>query len=66
VRVEVQDASGRPVPGLALEDCVEVIGDEIERVVRWKGEADLGRLAGAPVRLRFALKDADVFSFRFR
>ena len=28
--------------------------------------AAVGRLAGQPVRLRFALKDADLFSFRFR
>ena len=26
----------------------------------------VGRLAGQPVRLRFVMKDADLFSFRFR
>lgn len=43
----------------------EVYGDEIERRVGWSGRADLGALAGRPVRLRFALRDADLFAFRF-
>ena len=52
--------------GLSLADCGEMIGDETEGVVRWGGGDGLGRLSGTPVRLRFALKDADVYAFRFR
>ena len=66
IRVEIQDASGKPVPGYALDDCVEQIGNEIGRVVTWKGGADLSRLADRPVRLRVELKDADLYAFRFR
>jgi hypothetical protein len=65
VRVEVQDAAGTPIPGYALDDCLEIIGDETERKVRWKGGADVGSLAGQPVRLRFLMKDADLYSLRF-
>lgn len=65
VRVEIQDSNGNPIPGLALEDCVEIYGDEIERVVRWKN-ARAGIAAGRVVKLRFAMKDADLFSIRFR
>ena len=65
MRVELQDAEGGPLAGRALEDCPEIYGDEIERVVSWKGGSDLGALQGAPIRLRFALKDADVYSMRF-
>lgn len=65
VRVEIQDMEGRPLPGFALADSSEIIGDEIRRTASWKSGADLGKLAGTPVRLRFVLKDADVFSFRF-
>jgi len=65
VRVEIQNADGRPVPGFALADCREVYGDDLERTVAWKGNADLGALAGKPVRLRFEVKDADLYSFRF-
>ncbi len=66
IRVEIQDASGRPLPGFALDDCPPVFGDSIERKVTWKGGADVGTLAGRPVRLRFELKDADLYAFRFQ
>jgi hypothetical protein len=66
VRVEIQEIDGTPVAGHALADSRENIGDEIARVVSWKGGADVSRLNGRPVRVRFVLKDADVFSFRFR
>lgn len=66
VRVEVQDALGRPVSGYALSDADEIWGDEIERLVSWQGSADLGKLAGNPVRLRFVMRDADLYSIRFQ
>jgi hypothetical protein len=66
VRVEIQDAAGDPIPGYTLDACPEIIGDEIERVVAWKPSADVGHLAGRPVRLRFVMKDADLYSFRFQ
>ncbi len=67
VRVEIQDAAaGAPLAGYALGDCREIVGDEIERVVGWQQGSDTGPLAGRPVRLRFVLRDADLFSFRFR
>ena len=66
LRVELQDAAGKPLPGFALADAVEQIGDEIERVVTWKSGRDVSGLAGRPVRLRFAMQDADLYSLRFR
>ncbi len=66
IRVEVQRPDGKPVKGFALADCPDVFGDAIERVVHWKGGPDVGKLATGPVRLRFVLKDADLYSIRFR
>ncbi len=66
VRVEIQDQDGAPVPGFTLSDSREVIGDEIARQVSWKNGSDISRLSSRPIRIRFVLKDADVFSFRFR
>lgn len=66
VRVEIQDADGRPIEGYALGDCPEIIGDRIDQVVRWKNGSDVRSLAGKPVRLRFVMKDADLYSIRFR
>lgn len=66
IRVEVQDAVGAPIEGFTQTDSEEIIGDEIERVVTWRGESDLSPLAGKPVRLHFLMKDADLFAIRFR
>ncbi|HSB16549.1 MAG TPA: hypothetical protein VLE22_19005 [Bryobacteraceae bacterium] len=66
VRIEIQDGEGKPVPGFSLADCREIIGDQVVRNVSWAGGGDVSNLAGKPVRLRFVLKDADLFSLRFR
>ena len=60
VQVEVLDAAGA-VRGTSQP----LIGDAIEHVVSWPEGFDLGALAGQPIRLRFRLKDADVYAFRF-
>ncbi|MBK9167270.1 MAG: hypothetical protein IPM24_07370 [Bryobacterales bacterium] len=65
VRVELTDTAGKPLPGFAAGDCREIIGDEIARTVVWSQGSDVSRAAGTAVRLRFVLKDADVYSFRF-
>lgn len=66
IRVEVQDAEGTPLPGFTLDDAVETIGNEIERAVFWKDGSDVSSLAGQPIRLRFVLKDAGLYAFRFK
>jgi len=66
VRVELQDADGEPIEGYALEDCPPIYGDHLRHVVRWSGVGgDLRPLEGRPVRLRFVLHDADLYSFQF-
>ncbi len=66
VRVEIQDAAGHPIPGFTLADCPEIIGDEIEHLVAWKQGPDVGQLASRPIRLRFVMKEADLYSLRFQ
>jgi len=64
--VEIQDLDRRPLEGYALADCPEIFGDSLEQVVHWKSGSDVARLAGRPLRLRFVLKDADLYALRFR
>jgi hypothetical protein len=66
IRVEVQDAAGKPLPGFTLAEAVETIGNEIDRAVRWKAGGDVSALAGKPVRLRFAMHDARLYALQFR
>jgi hypothetical protein len=64
VHVEIRDEAGRPVPGLAAADMPPLFGDELDAVVRWK-TGTLASLKGMPIRLRFVLRDADIFALRF-
>ena len=66
IRAEIQQPDGTPIKGFHLTDCPEHFGDTVNRAVTWKGGNDVSRLAGKPVRLRFELKDADLYSFQFR
>jgi hypothetical protein len=66
IRVEIQDADGKPLPGFTLDDCPPIFGDSIERLVTWNNGGDVSSLAGKPVRLRFVLKDADLFAVQFQ
>ncbi len=66
IRVEIQDAAdGTPLAGFQLDHCPPIFGDEIERTVTWTDGSDMSKLAGKPVRLRFLLRDADLYSFQF-
>ena len=66
LRVELQDLEGKPIPGFSLEQCTPIFGNEIEWVVKWKGGSDVSVLAGRAIRMRIAMSDADLYSFRFR
>lgn len=65
IRIEIQDANGKPVPGFTLADSEEHFGDSIERTVVWKSGSGVSSLAGKTVRLRFVLKDADLYAIKF-
>jgi len=66
VRVELQDWHGTPLPGYGLADCEVFAEDSIKHIVHWNGNADVSRFAGMPIRIRFQLRHADVFSFQFQ
>jgi len=66
VWIELQNTEGAPLEGFTHDDCDEIVGDEIARVVTWKSSADVSSLIGQPVRLRAVMKDADLYSIQFR
>lgn len=63
VFVEALDESGSPIPGYTKEDCVPLTEDAVAHVVQWRQHRDLGALAERPVRLRFYLNNAQLYSF---
>ncbi|HOX58548.1 MAG TPA: hypothetical protein P5205_15695 [Candidatus Paceibacterota bacterium] len=66
LRVALLDGEGKAIEGLGLKDCDFIhTANEINRVVKWKGNADVSRLAGKAIRLRFALKNTHLYAFQF-
>ncbi len=60
LRVVIEDEAGNALPGF---DSGELFGDAADRAVHFDG--NLAALAGQPVRLRFILRDADLYAFQF-
>lgn len=66
VVVEIQDEMGRPFAGFAASDCAPLSFDSVDRCFIWKSGPDVSILEGKTVKLRWLLKDADLFSFWFK
>lgn len=68
--VEAQDEHGKPIAGFRLQECDEIFGDELERVVTWrKGHNDVltedrKEIANKPSDLAHALR-GQVVRLRF-
>ncbi|MEZ6144256.1 MAG: hypothetical protein R3B91_02250 [Planctomycetaceae bacterium] len=65
LRIEIQDAEGQPIEGFTLNDSAEMFGDSTQQIAQWSSGSNLSGLSGQPVRLRFVLKDGDLYSYRF-
>ena len=66
MRVEMLDADDHTITGFSLDDCFDIVGDTLDYTVRWSNGTDVSALAGKPVKLRFSLKDADLYSYVFK
>ncbi|MBE35649.1 MAG: hypothetical protein CMI16_08880 [Opitutaceae bacterium] len=72
IRVEIQDEAGHPISGFLLEESPLIFGDKIDAPVEWprtKGRTDpapLENLACKTIRLRFVMRDADIYSLQFK
>jgi hypothetical protein len=61
--VEALDTRGRVIKRFGADDCVPITTDNIRHVVKWKGLKDCQLLQGRPIRLRFHLVHAKLYSF---
>ena len=76
VRVGLYQPNGTAIPGHSLSECQPLTGDQLNQTVMWKSvsgnivgktNADISHLRRnhPAVRLRFELKNADLFSLQF-
>ena len=64
IQVELQNADGQPIGPFKIDAC-RLTGNELAAKVSWGRNSVVSSLAAKPVRIRFVLKDAELFSFRF-
>jgi hypothetical protein len=63
VRVAVEDQSGGAIEGFTIDRCAPLLQSGAQRVA-WEG-GDVSTLAGKPVRLRFEMRNAALYSVQF-
>jgi hypothetical protein len=63
VAVELCDETGAPIPGYTRADCIAASGDSTRMPARWQQKTDISVLARTPVRFKFYLVNAKLFSF---
>jgi len=68
-KVEIQDGStDQPIPGFEMNNCFECFGDSVNKRVVWNHNdqnTKLSELIGRSIRLKFRLKDCDLYSYQF-
>jgi len=66
-RVAILDADENELDGYGLDDARFINGNYTDKTVEWRdGAADVGSLAGTPVRLRFECRGTKLYSFTFK
>ncbi|MDA0835341.1 MAG: hypothetical protein O3A29_18855 [Planctomycetota bacterium] len=63
LRVEAIDDEGNPIKGFNKTDADPLTSDDVHHILSWKGNADCHLLQGRPIRLRFHLQNAKLYSF---
>ena len=66
VRVEILRPNYKKRAGFTFDDAEPMTESSLDQVVSWNGNSDLSALAGKPIKLRFYLKNAKLYSFQFR
>ncbi|HOW69134.1 MAG TPA: hypothetical protein PKY77_00920 [Phycisphaerae bacterium] len=67
VQVGLLNADGSTIDNFSLQKCDLIhTANEISRVVTWQRQSNVSTLAGKSVRLRFQVRDADLYAFQFQ
>jgi hypothetical protein len=64
--VEALDTDGKPIEGFTRADCSPITTDSVRHVIAWKGGSNCQLLQGRPIKLRFHMKAAKLYSFEPR
>lgn len=62
-KIVMLDETGREIDGFSSADAQELVGDAIDITAAWRHGHRLAELRDRVVRMKFLLKDADLYSF---
>ncbi len=65
IHIELQDQTGTPLPGFTLDDSIELIGNDLNRIATWQSNPPLETLP-QPIKIRMQMKDAELYSLQFQ
>jgi hypothetical protein len=65
LKVGLAGMDGKPLPGFGIDDCVTLVGDGTDQIVRWKEKDDLSaaKERAEHIRLQFEMTNAELYSF---
>ena len=66
LRAELLDSEGRVLPGYSADDCVPIRSDGRRQMIRWNRVFQPDSLRDRAVRLRFHMREADLYAFWFQ
>ena len=66
IDVEILDEEGYAIPEFSRHDCDTIKDAGTDLIVSWNGNSNLSLLVGKPVKLRFYLQFARLYSIQFR
>ncbi len=61
----LRQPDGQPVPGFSIDDCDEIMTNNVAHVVTWNGKSDVAALAGKPLRLQVEARSTKLHGFQF-
>ena len=65
ILIELLRADATVIPGFSAEESDLLYGDSLDRRATWRGSADLSAVGDEPIRIRFIMSEADIYSLRF-
>ena len=63
IHVEALDPEGNVIEGFAKADCAAITTDGVHTIVKWNDSTDCHQIQATPIKLRFYLKQAKMYSF---
>jgi hypothetical protein len=66
ITVEALDPDGNPIDGFSAAQCRRLTTDDVRHVLTWNDNPDCHLIQGRPIRLRFHMERAKLYSFEPR